>query len=150
MGNLQSSSKTLSESRRGKIDTLPAEAAMATARSKNFYEVLDYISSYYILTSDFESLAKLSDKSYCDDLIVLTSEIIDKQFSALEVTYLAKRIKDGHSHDDSAASDKLRPDELINDDIIFLNTSHLEKLKIENRENKLRAKKHICIGIAKF
>ena len=29
-------------------------------------EKLDYIATYYILTMDFKSLSKLSEKEYCD------------------------------------------------------------------------------------
>ena len=46
----------------------------------NFYEIIDYIATYYILTMDFKSLSKLSDKEYCDNLVVLTSDIIQKYF----------------------------------------------------------------------
>ena len=54
----------------------------------NFYEIIDYIATYYILTMDFKSLSKLSDKEYCDNLVVLTSDIIQKHFNDLDVTYL--------------------------------------------------------------
>ena len=63
----------------------------STANKKqfaNFYEIIDYIATYYILTMDFKSLSKLSDKEYCDNLVVLTSDIIQKYFNDLEVTYL--------------------------------------------------------------
>jgi hypothetical protein len=46
---------------------------------KNFYDVIDYIASYYILTMDFKSLSKLSEKSYCDKLVVITSDIFQKR-----------------------------------------------------------------------
>ena len=62
---------------------------------KNFYEIIDYIASYYILTMDFQSLSKLSNKDYCNKLVVLTSDIIKANFNELEVTYLEQRIKNG-------------------------------------------------------
>jgi hypothetical protein len=62
---------------------------------ENFYEIIDYIATYYILTMDFKSLTKLSQKEYCDNLVILTSTIISQNFNDLEVTYLAQRIKDG-------------------------------------------------------
>ena len=61
----------------------------------NFYEIIDYIASYYILTMDFKSLSKLSEKSYCDKLVVLTSDIVERYFNETEVTFLAQRIKEG-------------------------------------------------------
>ena len=62
---------------------------------KNFYEVIDYIATYYILTMDFKSLRKLSEKAYCDKLVVLTSDIIKRYFNDMEITYLAQRVKNG-------------------------------------------------------
>ena len=47
----------------------------------NFYDMLDYIATYYILTMDFESLQKLSDPKYCDQLVVITSDIVSKYFN---------------------------------------------------------------------
>ena len=51
----------------------------------NFYEIIDYIATYYILTMDFKSLSKLSEKEYCDKLVVLTSDIIQKYFNDLGI-----------------------------------------------------------------
>jgi hypothetical protein len=33
----------------------------------NFYDIIDYIATYYILTMDFKSLSKLCEKEYCDN-----------------------------------------------------------------------------------
>ena len=46
----------------------------------SFYDVVDYIATYYILTMDFKSLSKLSEKAYCDKLVILTSDIIERYF----------------------------------------------------------------------
>ena len=105
----------------------------------NFYEIIDYIATYYILTMDFKSLSKLSDKEYCDNLVVLTSDIIQKYFNDLEVTYLEQRVKGG-----------LEVNELKKDNIIFLNKDQLDNLDIQNDTQKSIRKKRVCIGIAKF
>ena len=34
---------------------------------RNFYEIIDYIASYYILTTDFQSLSRLSEKNIVID-----------------------------------------------------------------------------------
>ena len=105
----------------------------------NFYEVIDYIATYYILTMDFKSLTKLTEKEYCDNLIILTSDIIKKYFTDLEVTYLEQRVKKG-----------LEVNELTQDNIIFLNKEQLENLDIKNDVQKSIRKKRVCIGIAKY
>ena len=105
----------------------------------NFYEIIDYIATYYILTMDFKSLSKLSDKEYCDNLVVLTSDIIQKYFNDLEVTYLEQRVKGG-----------IDVNELTKNNIIFLNKDQLTNLDIQNDAQKSIKKKRVCIGIAKF
>ena len=61
----------------------------------NNNEIIDYIASNYILTMDFENLKKLNDQQYCDKLVILTSDIIDRYFTPLEITNMEQRIKSG-------------------------------------------------------
>ena len=105
----------------------------------NFYNVIDYIATYYILTMDFKSLSKLSEKEYCDKLVVLTADIIERYFNDVDVTYLAQRIKDGQEVND-----------LTKDKIIYVNKDQLESLDVSNDAQKSIKKKRVCIGIAKF
>jgi hypothetical protein len=105
----------------------------------NFYDIIDYIATYYILTMDFKSLSKLCEKEYCDKLVILTSDIIKRYFNDMEVTYLAQRIKDGQE-----------VNTLSKDNVIYVNKDQLESLDISNDSQKSIRKKRICIGIAKF
>jgi hypothetical protein len=94
-------------------------------------DTLDFIASYYILTMDFKTLSQLHEKKYCDELVVLTSDIINKYFSDLEVQRLAQRIESGAS-----ASEKL----------VYFKKSDINNLKVPDSETK----KSYCIDIAKF
>jgi hypothetical protein len=105
----------------------------------NFYDIIDYIATYYILTMDFKSLSKLSEKSYCDKLVILTTDIIERYFNDVEVTFLAQRIKDG-----------VEVNDLKTEKIRFINKDNLEGLDVSNDTQKSIRKKRICIGIAKF
>ena len=105
----------------------------------NFYEIIDYIATYYILTMDFKSLSKLSEKAYCDKLVVLTSDIIERYFNNTEVTYLAQRVKAG-----------VEVNDLKKEQLSFINKDNLESLDISNDAQKSLKKKRVCIGIAKF
>jgi hypothetical protein len=105
----------------------------------NFYDIIDYIATYYILTMDFKSLSKLCEKEYCDKLVVITSDIIKRYFNDVEVTYLAQRVKDG-----------LEVNDLTKENVIFVNKDQLETLDISNDAQKNLKKKRVCIGIAKF
>jgi len=106
---------------------------------KNFYDVIDYIATYYILTMDFKSLSKLSEKAYCDKLVVLTSDIIKRYFNEVEITYLAQRIKNG-----------VEVNDIKNEKVIFINKDNLDSLDVSNDTQKSIRKKRVCIGIAKF
>lgn len=94
----------------------------------DFYDVMDYIATHYILTMDFRSLSKLSEKEYCDKLIVLTSDVVDQYFTDTEITFLDQRIKKG-----------------VNKPIRFITKDKLADLDILQTH-----KKRVCIGIAKF
>lgn len=89
---------------------------------------LDFIATYYILTMNFQSLRQLNDKKYCEDLVVLTSDIINKYFSDLEVKNLAQRVESGKQK------------------LVFFNKSDVENLNIPDSE----IKRGYCNEIAKF
>jgi hypothetical protein len=113
--------------------------ASAEKEFKNFYDIIDYIATYYILTMDFKSLSKLSEKAYCDKLVVLTADIIERYFNNMEITYLAQRIKNG-----------VEVNDLSKEKVVFINKDNLESLDISNDSQKSIKKKRVCIGIAKF
>lgn len=105
----------------------------------NFYEIIDYIATYYILTMDFKSLQKLSDKDYCNKLVILTSDIIKDHFNEMEISYLSQRVKDG-----------VDVNEMDKANVVFVNKDQLEGLDVSNDAQKSIKKKRECIGIAKF
>jgi len=106
---------------------------------EDLYEVVDNIATYYILTTDFQSLKKLSEKEYCNNLVVLTSDIIKKYLNNLDIDYLAQRIKNG-----------VEVNELTKDNVSFLTKDQFDSLDIKNDKQKSIKKKRVCIGIAKF
>ena len=97
---------------------------------QDFYEVIDYISTNYILTMDFKSLSKLSEKEYCDKIVLLSTDIIKNSLNDMEITYLQKRVKDGVD------------EQLKTSDLKFIN-----KEQLDDGDNEKTRK---CMGIAKF
>jgi len=104
-------------------------------KPKSISQILDYIATYYILTMDFKSLRKLYDKEYCDKMVILTSDIVDRYFTNMEITYLAQRIKNG-----------VEVNEIEKDKVIFFDRDDLSKLDVKNSIKK----KRMCLSIAKF
>lgn len=102
---------------------------------KTISQHVDYIATHYILTMNFQSLRKLYEKEYCDKLVLLTADILEKHFTPLEITYLAQRTKNG-----------TEINELKTEKFAFFNEDKLKKMDIQNPLKK----KRVCIGIAKF
>lgn len=94
----------------------------------SFFHTLDFIACHYIFTTNFENMTKLYDKKYCDELVILTGDIINKYYSHLEVTHLKERIETG----------KVTP---YKEKIIYMNKSTL---------NETSSKLSDCYQIAKF
>jgi hypothetical protein len=120
-------------------NTSSSNSKNAETEFKNFYDVVDYIATYYILTMDFKSLSKLSEKAYCDKLVILTSGIIDRYFSDVEITYLAQRIKNGEE-----------VNEMSKEKVMFLTKNQFDDLDVKNDKTKSIKKRALCIGISKF
>ena len=88
MGNsISTASTTSTKSNNNAAAGLPKDLPLG--------ETLDYIATHYILTMDFQSLRKLYEKQYCEKMVVLTSNIINKYFTDLELSHLAHRIENG-------------------------------------------------------
>jgi hypothetical protein len=111
----------------------------ANKEFENFYDIVDFIATYYILTMDFKSLSKLSEKEYCDKLVIITSDIFQKHFNDKEITFLAQRVKGG-----------VEVNEISKERVMFINKDNLDSLDISNDAQKSIRKKRVCIGIAKF
>ena len=97
--------------------------------------IIDYVATNYIITSNFQDMTKLSDIKYCNDLVILTSKIIANNLNDMEVEYLSQRIKDG-----------IDVNQMDSDKVIFFDKEKLKKLDVR----KTIKKKRLCIGIAKF
>jgi hypothetical protein len=111
-------------------------------------QIIDYIATYYILTMDFQSLRKLYDIEYCDKLVILTSDIIERYFTDIQITYLAENIKNGQNEvgQNEVGQNEVRQNEMEKDKMIFFNKDDISKLDIRNPVKKRR----VCIGIAKY
>jgi len=107
--------------------------------NNTFENTIDYIATHYILTMDFKNLTKLSEKDYCDKLIILTSSILDRYLTKQEVIYLEQRTQNGVEIND-----------MTKDNVVFLSKDQLDTLDVSNSKNKNITKKRMCIGIAKF
>ena len=105
----------------------------------NFYEVIDYIASYYILKADFKSLKKLNNPEYCNKLVMITTDVIKKAFNTRDIQFIAKRIQDG-----------LEVNEMKNNNYTYMTHDQLDSLDIKNTQTGNVKKDDICVGISEF
>ena len=101
----------------------------------NILRLMDTIASKYILTQNFEDLQRLEDKKYCDQLTILTSQIMKDKLTSLEIKYLSQRVKDGY-----------QVNEENKDSIVFLKDEDLHALDVPSELKK----KRMCMGISRF
>jgi hypothetical protein len=96
---------------------------------------LDQIASDFILRQNFQDMKSLMEKDKCDELIVLTTELISKYFKGMDVTYLQDRFSEGS------------PSKALETGAVkFIRKKTMDvELKKESDE-----KLYVCIGIAKF
>jgi hypothetical protein len=134
MGNLQSSESSQP------LSSIPMDDLTETEKKKilkdhDFSYILNYIATRYILTLNFESLKNLQDPKYCDEMIILTSDILKKYFNEREIEFLQQKLEKG------AEINKMSREK-----VIYFNKDELAGNDINSGVKKNR----MCIGIAKF
>jgi len=104
--------------------------------SDKFLQKINAVASDYILSQNFVDMENLAKPDYCNNLVVLTAEVIGKFLKAKEVEYLP-----------TTDAEKLNKPGLKKENIIYLNKQNFNKIP---DEIKSQEKSKICIGIAKF
>jgi len=96
---------------------------------------LDIISCNYIFTMNYENMRKLYDKTYCDKLVVLTSDIINNYYNEIEVKQLSDRIRFGEDFLHKPKDEKL----------IYYQKNNITELPKQSNCNQI-AKFYVKIG----
>ena len=96
-----------------------------------FISKLNEIASTYILEQNFQDMIRLTNPAYCDDLVVMTSEILNKSYNDSQINYAYQVIyKKGQSASDAS--------DIVSDPL------HADALKSKEVKTKM------CLNIAKF
>lgn len=104
-------------------------------KPKTLMQVINFVAANYILTQSFTDLVALTEKEYCDKLIIITSDVLDKYLTKTDVDFLAQKMKQG-----------VAINEMDHDELMYLRKDNIEDLGIKNPTSKKRK----CIGIAKY
>lgn len=70
---------------------------------KDLLTTIDNIACRYILTMDFNTMKQLHNREYCNKLIILTSDILNKYYNEIEIQQLRERT---HQHDNILYANK--------------------------------------------
>ena len=117
MGNSTSTSKT------------------SNVQSSKLAKEIDYIAANYITTQNFRDMERLADMDHCNNLVIMTADLIANNINDLDVKYLAQRLKDG-----------IEINEMTEGSVVYFKKADVEKMDVSNQTTKRR----LCIGIAKF
>ena len=108
--------------------------AKLSQSNASFISKLNEIASTYILEQNFQDMIRLTNPAYCDDLVVMTSEILNQSYSTPQLNYAYQVIyKKGQSVTDANGDASVGSDPL-----------HADALKSKEVKTKM------CINIAKY
>ena len=111
------------------------ETVKEAEKGKSLNEIIHFIASNYILSQSFTDMESLKDEKYCDQLIIVTSDVLGKYLTKMDVEYLDFKIKQG-----------VEVNETGSDNLLYLRKEDVNKIDVKNRVTK----KRMCIGIAKY
>jgi len=94
--------------------------------------LLHIIAAKFIIQSTFQDLENLHKPEYCNKLVILASDVMDKHLNNLEVTFLDKNINTDNN--------------ITTKSLVYLAKSDLDQLDQLDSYDK----KNKCVGIAKF
>jgi hypothetical protein len=101
-----------------------------------FITKLNEIASTYILEQNFQDMIRLTNPAYCDDLVVMTSEILNQSYSVSQLNYgyrvIYKKGQSANKVDNGADND-------TNGDPLYADA-------LKSKEVKTK----MCINIAKY
>lgn len=100
-----------------------------------FKKIIERLYTDYILTNNFKELQNLNRIEYCNDLVVLTSKVMENNLSNLEIEYLAQHLQ-GNKEVNYMKKDK----------VYYVPKRKISRIDVRNKTHK----KRLCSGIAKF
>ena len=102
---------------------------------KSLSQSIDYLAANYILTSNFQDLKDLSDASSCKELVVLTSDVLNKYLTEKDVSFLQQRMEGTEEKN-----------YMTKKSLAYFNEGKINDMDVKSDLQK----KRMCLGIAKF
>ena len=105
----------------------------ASTDKKSLEHVVNYLVANYITKENFETMKNLAQPEYCDDLVILTSKILNKYLDPKVIEYLA--VRKGIEGENLLQKEK----------IVGISKKKLEEINLDIPLKRRR----ICVGLAK-
>lgn len=106
-----------------------------TSDVTDFLLKIDSLAAKFVTSSNISGSKKISDLYFCDDLVIMTSDILENKLTAMDLEHLKQRTEKGVVIDD-----------MTTDKIIYFKKDQINNLDVKNKTDKRR----ICNGISKF
>jgi len=87
---------------------------------KHYHLLFDYLAANYILTSNFQDLKNLTDPQYCKNLVILTSDVIQRYLTQQDIEFLKQRMEG-----------EIEKNEMTTEKIAYFNKENLGKMDIK-------------------
>lgn len=98
--------------------------------------ILEHITEHYILNQTFQDMLKLNDPTYCEKIIILSSNVISENLNTHEIEYLAQKTKNGV--------------DVFEKEKQLLTFASKEQINNINKTMSPLKKKRLCLGISRF
>jgi hypothetical protein len=90
-------------------------------KQKTLSSTIDYLAANYILTSNFQDLKNLTDPQYCKNLVILTSDVIQRYLTQQDIEFLKQRMEGS-----------IEKNEMTTEKIAYFNKENLGKMDIKS------------------
>lgn len=105
----------------GNLFSLPAEHKDA----HTFKQYIDTIASKLILTQHFKDYENMNNMKYCDDLVIITSEILNDNFDTINLQNISQKIKFTTKEEFKQDDDTYKSNLCKNIAIFYVKIAHL-------------------------
>ena len=110
---------------------------------KSLHDITNYIATKFITTQSFMEMENMADNKYCNELIILTSDIIAEHFNEYEVEVLYDKI---HPNTYVRNSSNKNLKEANKQKVVFFEKDQIKALDVKPSEYKYK----LCLAISRY
>ena len=125
------------------VEQINNETTIKSINKDNLVDLIDSIAANFILKQNMIDMVRFTDKSYYDNLIILTSTIVKKELTDLELGILKDRVLNSVNNNTNSINGKKNEnnnsDDTGSNNIYFTTANDLRKISLSNEKEKEKA-----------